>query len=76
MTSSDPIPPAILKRKAIVYVRQSSQSQVLTNLESKRRQYELVEVARERGFVDVEVIDDDLAGCGKTLARTGIDLIL
>ena len=39
MTSSDPIPPAVLNRKAIVYVRQSSQSQVLTNLESKRRQY-------------------------------------
>ena len=43
MTSSEPIPPAVLKRKAVVYVRQSSQSQVLTNLESKRRQYDLVE---------------------------------
>jgi hypothetical protein len=29
-------------------------------MESKRRQYDLVEVARQRGFVDVEVIDDDL----------------
>ena len=60
MTSSEPIPPALLKRKAVVYVRQSSQSQVLTNLESKRRQYDLVELARQRGVVDVEVIDDDL----------------
>ena len=49
MTSSEPIPPAVLKRKAVVYVRQSSQSQVLTNLESKRRQYDLVEVARSVG---------------------------
>ena len=49
MTSSEPIPAAVLKRKAVVYVRQSSQSQVLTNLESKRRQYDLVEVARSVG---------------------------
>ena len=26
MTSSEPIPPAVLKRRAVVYVRQSSQS--------------------------------------------------
>jgi|GEM_PF-2355723 len=39
------IPEAVLKRKAIVYVRQSSQSQVQTNLESQRRQYDLVDVA-------------------------------
>ena len=72
MTSSEPIPPAVLKRKAVVYVRQSSQSQVLTNLESKRRQYDLVEVARQRGFVDVEVIDDDLGrSASGTVARPG-----
>jgi DNA invertase Pin-like site-specific DNA recombinase len=73
MTNSEPIPPAILKRKAVVYVRQSSQSQVLTNLESKRRQYDLVEVARQRGFVDVEVIDDDLGrSASGTVARPGL----
>ena len=77
MTSSDPIPPAILKRKAIVYVRQSSQSQVLTNLESKRRQYDLVEVARQRGFMDVEVIDDDLGrSASGTVARPGFDRLV
>ena len=54
MTSADLIPAAVLKRKAVVYVRQSTQSQVMTNLESQRRQYDLVEVARRRGFVDVE----------------------
>lgn len=48
-----------LKRKAVVYVRQSTQAQVENNLESQRRQYELVNVARSRGFRDVEVIDDD-----------------
>jgi hypothetical protein len=32
--------------------------QVQANLESQRRQYELVDVARRRGFTNVEVIDD------------------
>ena len=77
MTSSDPIPPAVLNRKAVVYVRQSSQSQVLTNLESKRRQYDLVEVARQRGFADVEVIDDDLGrSASGTVARPGFDRLV
>ena len=77
MTSSEPIPPAILKRKAVVYVRQSSQSQVLTNLESKRRQYDLVDVARQRGFVNVEVIDDDLGrSASGTVARPGFDRLV
>ena len=58
MTSAEVIPAVVLKRKAVVYVRQSTQSQVMTNLESKRRQYDLVDVARQRGFVDVEIIDD------------------
>jgi NhaP-type Na+/H+ and K+/H+ antiporter len=62
MTSSDALalPEAVLKRKAVVYVRQSTQAPVQINLESQRRQYELVEVARRRGFRDIEVIDDDL----------------
>ena len=60
MTDADLLPEAVLKRKAVVYVRQSSQTQVQTNLESQRRQYELVDVARSRGFREIEVIDDDL----------------
>ena len=59
MTSSDALPEAVLKRKAVVYVRQPTQAQIQINLESQRRQYQLVEVAR-RGFRDIEVIDDDL----------------
>ena len=58
--SAEILPPALLKRKAVVYVRQSTQTQVQTNLESRRRQYDLVEVARRHGFVNIEVIDDDL----------------
>lgn len=37
MTSSNLIPATILKRKAVVYVRQSTQAQVQLNLESQRR---------------------------------------
>jgi DNA invertase Pin-like site-specific DNA recombinase len=60
MTSADLLPATVLKRRAVVYVRQSTQGQVQSNLESQRRQYELVDVARQRGFRDIEVIDDDL----------------
>jgi DNA invertase Pin-like site-specific DNA recombinase len=76
MTSSESIPAAILKRKAVVYVRQSSPSQVLTNRESQRRQYDLVEVARQRRFVDVEVIDDLGRSAGGTVARPGFDRLV
>jgi len=61
MTMHDALLPAtVLQRKAIVYVRQSTPGQVHTNLESQRRQYELAEVARQRGFAQVEITDDDL----------------
>jgi len=60
MTNADVLPATVLKRKAVVYVRQSTQAQVDTNLESQRRQYDLVNEARRRGFQNVEVIDDDL----------------
>ena len=61
MTTHDALLPAVvLQRKAVVYVRQSTPQQVQLNLESQRRQYELVEVARRRGFTNIEVIDDDL----------------
>jgi len=63
------LPPALLQRRAIVYVRQSTQTQVMINLESQRRQYDLVETARGYGFASVDVIDDDLgvsaSGCAE-----------
>jgi excisionase family DNA binding protein len=77
MTNVDALPPAVLKRKAVVYVRQSTQAQVQTNLESQRRQYELVDEARRRGFRDVEVIDDDLGRSASGMsARPGFDRLV
>lgn len=77
MTSAELIPAVVLQRKAVVYVRQSTQSQVMTNLEGQRRQYDLVDVARQRGFVDVEIIDDDLGrSASGTVARPGFDRLV
>ena len=53
-----------LARGAVVYVRQSTMSQVIGNTESKRRQYGLTDQARAAGFASVAVIDDDL-GLGR-----------
>jgi len=38
MMDGELLPPAILQRKAVVYVRQSTQTQVEANTESRRRQ--------------------------------------
>jgi|SRR5215467_6813845 len=54
------ITPDHLTRRAIVYVRQSTPYQVTNNLESQRRQYGLVERARQLGWSEARVIDDDL----------------
>src|SRR5262245_19156581 len=54
------LPPNLVARRAIVYVRQSTSSQVQENLESQRRQYELKGLAASYGFREISVIDDDL----------------
>ena len=77
MTSADLLPAAVLKRKAVVYVRQSTQAQVQTNLESQRRQYELVDEAQRRGFREIEVIDDDLGrSASGMVARPGFERLV
>jgi DNA invertase Pin-like site-specific DNA recombinase len=57
------------ERIAVVYVRQSSQYQVVNNLESQRRQYDLVARAKELGFARVETVDDDLGRSGSGLVE-------
>ena len=48
-----------------------------SNIESKRRQYELVGVARQRGFCDNEVIDDDLGrSASGFIARPGFERLV
>ena len=77
MATNELLPATVLKRKAVVYVRQSTQAQVQTNLEGQRRQYDLVDEARRRGFVNVEVIDDDLGrSASGAVARPGFDRLV
>ncbi len=61
---NDKISAVQLERAAYVYIRQSSLQQVRHNLESSRRQYALEDRARELGFQEVVVIDDDLGISG------------
>jgi DNA invertase Pin-like site-specific DNA recombinase len=59
--------PERLFRAAIVYVRQSTPSQVSHNMESQRRQYALEDRARECGFQRITVVDEDLGRTGSGL---------
>jgi len=58
--------PERLHRNAIVYIRQSTPTQVLHHQESQRCQHGLAQRAREMGFHRITVIDDDLGrtACG------------
>jgi DNA invertase Pin-like site-specific DNA recombinase len=58
--SQSKISPRHLERRAVVYLRQSSEQQVHQNRESQRLQYALTDRARDLGWTQVEVIDCDL----------------
>ena len=58
-----------LSRRALVYVRQSTSGQLTHNRESRGRQYELAQHARELGFRAVDVIDEDLGRSGSGLTE-------
>jgi len=62
MSSSELVTPQHLARKAIIYIRQSSPHQVLSNQESLRLQYALEQRALDLGWraEDIEIIDADL----------------
>jgi DNA invertase Pin-like site-specific DNA recombinase len=75
---SPKIKPEHLARKAIVYLRQSSERQVRQNLESQRLQYEMAERVRSLGWQEIEVINSDL-GCSAAMAsasREGFERVL
>lgn len=68
---SELVKPAHLARKAVVYIRQSTPHQVVSNQESLRLQYALRQRAREFGWheADIDVIDADLGLSGASAAR-------
>ena len=66
-----------LARGAIVYVRQSTPGQVLHHRESQRRQYALEDHARQLGFQQVVVLDEDLGRSGSGMVeRTGFQQLV
>ena len=70
------ITPEHLARCACVYIRQSTADQLAHNHESRRRQYGLVDRAKQLGWTKVEVIDDDLGRSGGGIARPGFERLL
>jgi DNA invertase Pin-like site-specific DNA recombinase len=68
---SELVKPAHLARKAVVYIRQSTPHQVVSNQESLRLQYALRQRARELGWheADIDVIDADLGLSGASAAQ-------
>src|SRR2546430_1227430 len=71
MSSPNKIRATHLERMAIVYVRQSSMTQVRENLESQARQYALVDEAARLGWPAsrIQVIDADLGLSGRSAER-------
>jgi DNA invertase Pin-like site-specific DNA recombinase len=68
---SELVKPTHLARKAVVYIRQSTPHQVVSNQESLRLQYALRQRAHELGWheADIDVIDADLGLSGASAAR-------
>ncbi len=62
-----------LQRTAVVYIRQSSASQVEHNRESTQRQYALAQRALSLGWHEqqVSVVDEDLGLSGASVANRG-----
>jgi len=64
-------------RKAMLYVRQSSQHQVLHNQESQRLQYAMRDRLLQLGWDEVEVIDEDLGRSASGSAqRSGFERMM
>ena len=71
---SDKIFPRHTDRKAVLYVRQSSQYQVMHNDESRRLQYGMRVRLEQLGWNQVEVIDEDLGrSAAGGVTRTGFE---
>src|SRR5467141_769901 len=72
------IKPEHLARKAIVYLRQSSEKQVRQNKESQLLQYAMAERVRALGWKQVEIINSDLGSSAgiASAQREGFERVL
>src|SRR6195256_6419583 len=75
---SPKIKPEHLARKAIVYLRQSSERQVRQNKESQQLQYAVAERVRALGWKQVEIINNDLGSSAgiASVQREGFERVL
>jgi len=75
---SPKIKPEHLSRKAIVYLRQSTDKQVRQNKESQNLQYEVAERMRALGWEQVELINTDLGSSAAIASarRDGFERVL
>lgn len=66
MSALTKIQPKHLNLQAVVYIRQSTQKQLIENAESTKRQYQLASKAHQLGWPQplIKVIDDDLGLSG------------
>jgi DNA invertase Pin-like site-specific DNA recombinase len=71
---SDKIKLQHLERKAILYIRQSSNYQVSHNVESQKLQYAMQERLQQLGWREIEVVDEDLGrSAAGTVTRAGFE---
>lgn len=68
MMHSDLVTPGHLSRSAVIYIRQSTPHQVISNQESQRLQYALKQRALDLGWQDTDIIfiDSDLGISGSS----------
>ena len=71
MSRSELVSPQHLQRKALIYIRQSTPHQALSNQESLRLQYALQQRAIDLGWraEDIEIIDADLGMTGASASH-------
>ena len=71
MSTTPMVQPHHLRRKAVIYIRQSTGHQVLTNIESQQLQHAMREHAHHLGWPDerIEVVETDMGRTAQSTAR-------
>jgi DNA invertase Pin-like site-specific DNA recombinase len=77
--NSAPVLPSHLRRKAVIYIRQSTGHQVMSNQESQRLQHDMKLHALRLGWPEsaIEIVEADTGTLGQTTAgRAGYKNLL
>ena len=73
MSTTPVVQPHHLRRKAVIYIRQSTGHQVLTNIESQQLQRAMREQAHHLGWPEerIEIVETDLGQTAQSTQRRG-----